>query len=282
MEINNDLARCVILAVDSSTGEIIAMDSRGHGDQFGFNRFFTERSPGSMGKILLAAGAGNRHLSPPPGNPYSSAFYNHLSRSNSAIIDDAKAMKISRKTVGELIDCYGTPHGEADPLEAAGMGMFETSPFQYIQTLYEAHTGKPSPNPFVVSAFTDNDGEVHKTQPIVRENGEDCATLTYADGYTESWLKAPLDSNGTLSILSGIADIGKTGTVGSRGSSGNSMAWAIAGKAYPDGHFYTVLAGFGSDDNEEIMGLGTGGDVAGPAVREILLSIDKRKRQKAL
>lgn len=282
VELGNDLARCVILAVDSSTGEIIAMDSRGHGDQFGFNRFFTERSPGSMGKILLAAGVGNKHMSPPTGNPYSSSFYDHLSRSSAAIIDDARSMGVSKKTVEELISCYGKPHEDVDPIEGAGMGMFETSPLTYIQTLYEAYTGMPSPNPFVVSAFTDNEGEVHKTEPVVRENGKDCAVLAYADGYTKDWLKAPLDTKGTLSILSDVADIGKTGTVGSRGSSGNSMVWAMAGKAYPDGHFYTVLAGFGSDNNEEIMGLGTGGEVAGPAVREVLLSIDKRKRQNAL
>ncbi len=282
VELSNDLARCVILAVDSSTGEIIAMDSHGHEDQFGFNRFFTERSPGSMGKILLAAGVGNKHMSSPLGNPYSSSFYDHLSRSSAAIIEDARSMGVSKKTVEELISCYGKPHEDVDPIEGAGMGMFETSPFTYIQTLYEAYMGTPSPNPFVVSAFTDNEGTVHKTEPMVREDGKDCAALAYGDGYTKDWLKAPLDTKGTLSILSDVADVGKTGTVGSRDSSGNSMVWAIAGKAYPDGHFYTVLAGFGSDNNEEIMGLGTGGEVAGPAVREVLLSIDKRKRQKAL
>lgn len=281
--INDDRVRSVVLVVDSG-GKIIAVHSSGISgeDDFDVQRLFSERSPGSMGKILLAAGVANEGEVPPKENPYSSSFYENLSRSKEGIIEDAKSLGVSDSESLELISCYGEPNTGKDQTRKASLGMFETNPIRYSATLYEAYSGNVMPAPYIVSSYKTNDGEIITIYPDKREDHEDCAKLMYADGRTKEWLKAPLDSKGTLRDLYGVADMGKTGTVGSQNSDANVMAWTIAANAYADGSFYTVIVGFGNEIFEPVPALHTGGNVAGPVAKDILLKIDGRKGQDAL
>lgn len=282
VEIDDPNARTIVAVVDSE-GRIIGFHSSdlSNQDQFNYGRFVAERTPGSQGKILLAAGVGNKGFAAPVKDPYSNSFYRNLSLSNKAIIQAAKEYGVKSDEIKDLVKCYGRPHDSNDQVTKAAFGMFETSPYVYVATLYEANSGIPLPLPHIVTNYEMRDGSVVEVEKSYRENAQTCADLMYANGLTKTWLRAPLDSRGTLRDLVGFADIGKTGTVG-EASGQNSMAWTIAGREFKDGSFYTVIAGFGSDNNEPIPTLSTGGNVAGPVVRETLITLNERKRKNAL
>lgn len=292
-----------VVAVTNSMGEIVGIHYGNKEGALETDLFATQFQPGSMGKILLAAAVGNKGFNAPERNPYNNSFYLHLSKSEPAITSDAKRMKVKSSEVEDLINCYGSAREDQDQVESAALGLFDTSPKQFVTVLWEAYSGYHTPAPHIVRSFT-VDGEIiypNQAPNFTREKWEErseCSILINANHTTWEWLKAPLGIEGTLSSLNGIADAGKTGTDGPSGDEGknNRMAWTIAAKVFDSKEtnkeipgtasdpvaFYTVIAGFGSTNGDQVPGLGTGAEVAAPVVKDVLEAVKVRFDSNAL
>lgn len=303
----NETARACVLAINHD-GEIVATFSGGKTGFDGINRLDSSRSPGSIGKIILAlrvaqlAGAVRD-------NPAYEQFRHNLASSNSSVIQYAREMGVGDATVEALMECYGTLHPDRgnDALWGAAMGgSFDTTPEKMLQLLMDPQMeGSPVGRARIVYEYEMKDGrripgdftksDLATRHAVDRENARrnHCAQL--ADPRSREnfhhLMEAPVkEPYGTFKVAKDVADMGKTGTVGEIQTGKTNMALALGTaqvRSRVREELFGVISIIGADkrhnENGEMIAINTaatgrtlGGDIAGPITAAVLRTIKER------
>lgn len=220
------------------------------GPQTAINRLSMNLSPGSVGKLIVAAALAEKGISP---SPVAQALQRKtlvdratwdVIYSNDALIEDAQALGVDQGLVKKLIQCFGTwrPKVTANPVTAAVTGNWEISPKKIPAYLYAFATGKALPKPHVISGEW-VEGHLEPVNISQEKNAEECAKKMHQDGNSYPWGELPL--YGTMSKFhkpTQLADhglIGKTGTVGEK-EKNTQVVWAPFSAKFDDGERFMV------------------------------------------
>lgn len=303
----NETARACVLAINHD-GEIIAAYSGGKTGFDGLDRLKSSRSPGSIGKTILALVVAQLYGDISK-NPAYEKFRRNLALSNSSVIQYARSLGVDDATIESIAACYGTlnPDRGDDALWGAAMGAsFASNPEQMLQLLMDPQMGgAPVGKARIVHEYEMKDGrkipghftksDLATSQAVDRENArrDHCARLANprSPQVFRHLMQAPVaEPYGTFKEAKGIADMGKTGTVGEVASGKTNMALAL-GTAQVTGRvreqLFGVVSIIGADKfhdgsgamiaiNTEQTGRTLGGEIAGPVTAAVLKIIKER------
>ncbi len=198
------------------------------------DRIRSRRSPGSIGKLFVAAGLAKhygsveiaRHV---PGMP---DVQEALRRSDASFVELSARLPIDREYVDRVIECHGDAHEgpRDDSVVDAAMGAIAASPEQLLPMLQDAFFGieHAMPAPHVVRGGLGHGGEDWTDVPEADPRRLYCAQLIHNQGHTYGWFEIPM--GGTMRRAHGSVEVGKTGTVGPSADVGvNNMTLAIGG-----------------------------------------------------
>lgn len=220
------------------------------------DRIHAMRSPGSVTKLLVAAGLARAHGSATRARsrPGIRDVQEALRRSNSEFFPLASGLGVDPGYVGSLIECYGDAHSGAreNLIEDSAKGALEASPAQLLAILQDAHFGavRAMPEPHVVRNFVLRDGGQRARSVMASVERQHCAELIHNGGATSSWFEIPM--RGTMIAAQRRVDVGKTGSVGRSTDSDSANAdvnyWtlAIGGRALASG-YETGIVVLGAD-----------------------------------
>lgn len=271
-------AHCRVLMLDAN-GDVVAAHAADRMANGNFSQLEEERSPGSLGKLLLASSVATTRGAGPGTLPDLRAFEDALRRSEEGIDDTTS---IEPVPVRDLIGCYGRfweeTSGAADVVEIAKMGSYASSPVAFAGYLQAAATGRPSPGPRVLSEVALRAGGAAALQPApLASDAEACARLAYGGGYMPGWLAVPLRPGGTLQHLRGLARGGKTGTVtpakedGGGSGRGTNATWVGVVADHPERGMVSGVFFVGAADQRTSIGDGaSGSNAAGGVARRVL------------
>lgn len=273
-----DSAHCRVLMLDAN-GDVVAAHAADREANGNFSQLEEERSPGSLGKLLLASSVATTRGAGPGTLPDLRAFEDALRRSEEGIDDTTT---IEPAPVRELIGCYGRfwekTSGAADVVEIAKMGSYASSPVAFAGYLQAAATGRPSPAPRVLSEVALRAGGAAALQRApLGSDAEACARLAHGGGHMPGWLAVPLRPGGTLQHLRGLARGGKTGTVtpakedGGGSGRGTNATWVGVVADHPERGVVSGVFFVGAADQRTSIGDGaSGSNAAGGVARRVL------------
>lgn len=219
------------------------------GTQTAVNRLSVRLSPGSVGKLIVAAALAQKGFEPveisranDSGDALERATWDII-HSDKKLITDARELGVDDAFIKELIQCYGVwrPGVTASALEAAVKGNWEIAPKEMPALFYAFATGRALPEPHMITAEL-SAGAVKKLS-VAPSVSARCAADLYQNGHSYPWGELPL--YGTMSSIRRPSTlkpdglIGKTGTVGVPGKSTQAV-WAPLSAEFTDGERFMI------------------------------------------
>lgn len=294
-------ARGTIFVVNED-GEYVGLhtgSSRGfdhQGGRYAMRRLEEPESPGSIGKLMVAAALAAKGLL--PNTTYTEKATQYLRASNSLFAGEAEhVLHANPALVDQMLTCYETPgtsHGK-QPIDAAVEGNWRVAPNRLPAFLYAIMTGNTLPAPHLLVGEYRR-GHTHMTWTYPSNPADaTCAQVVYQGGRTREWAKVPLSPGGTLSGIKppeGSIVIGKTGTTtadtnkdGHGEFRTTNVMWApfavsIDGKTYMDVTYIraekedsTTHAGISVDYSKSLGGKLTAQEEAAPLSNDVLQAL---------
>jgi hypothetical protein len=245
-----EAAHCSAIVTDSG-GRVLAAYS---GDRHGASNQDLFHAGGysgaSTGKLILVALAADRTEARPGDRVHLQGLEHSLRVSDSTLIGHMQASNVRKEDMRRMMTCYGQRRDGADSDYVAqlALGNWDTNAMSYLPFLAAVAVGQTEFESAFIDEVNLRSGE-RLTQPsavFAEPPSADpwCAARAWAGGRTRAWAALPL-RGGTLSLLDGRAEGGKTGT-----------SPAVRNGVSTRGTNNTIVAAFGRVGPEQQMRLG--------------------------